>query len=161
MAGLFNKIKKIGANIQPQDEVKKETEEVKKVSEKPGEKATPKPKSQTKEPKKAGEKEVSSKERKTDTKDAYRVLVKPLVTEKSTFLGQYNQYVFEVAPHSNKIEIKKAVKNVYGVTPIKVRVVNVLGKDVTYGRSRGTKKAWRKAVVTLRPGDKITVYEGT
>lgn len=89
-----------------------------------------------------------------------RVLVKPLVTEKSSNFGMDNQYAFEVSPGANKIEIRKAIETYYNVKPVKVNVINVRGKNVRWGRVRGMTKSWRKAVVTLRSGDKIEVYEG-
>ena len=98
--------------------------------------------------------------RKDDTKNAYRVLVGPVVTEKATNLVAENKYVFEVAKDANKIEVKKAVKNVYGFDPLDVKIINVRGKDVSYGRVSGRRKAWKKAIVTLKKGDKIEIYEG-
>lgn len=89
-----------------------------------------------------------------------RVLVKPLVTEKSSNFGMDNQYAFEVNTGANKIEIRKAIETYYKVRPVKVNVINVRGKNVRWGRARGMTKSWRKAVVTLHPGDKIEVYEG-
>jgi large subunit ribosomal protein L23 len=100
------------------------------------------------------------KETKKDTGEAYRVLIKPLITEKVSFLGQYNQYVFEVSPNANKIQIAKAIENVYGVRPKSVNVLPIKGKEVRYGRTVGKTKERKKAVITLRPGEKIEVYEG-
>lgn len=93
-------------------------------------------------------------------KNAYRVLIKPVVSEKATYLTSQNSYVFEVAPDMNKIEIKKAILSVYGVEPIKVNIINVPGKFVRYGRVRGRTKNWKKAIVTLKPGETIQIYEG-
>lgn len=88
------------------------------------------------------------------------VLVKPLITEKSSFLSSYGQYVFEVSTKTNKVEIGKAIERAYGVKPISVNIVRVRGKNVRYGKTTGVTKKWKKAVVTLKPGDKIEVYEG-
>ncbi len=88
------------------------------------------------------------------------VIVKPLITEKASYLSPYGQYVFEVAPRANKIEIAKAVEAAYGVKPISVNVIHVRGKNVRYGKTSGTTKNRKKAIVTLKPGDKIEVYEG-
>ncbi len=88
------------------------------------------------------------------------VLVKPLITEKSSFLSPYGQYVFEVATKTNKIEIAKAIERAYGVKPVSVNIVRVRGKNVRYGKTMGVTKKWKKAIVTLKPGDKIEVYEG-
>lgn len=106
-------------------------------------------------------KEVRSKRQKRqDTKDAYRVLIRPVLTERSSDLGMYNQYVFEVSPRTNKIEVKKAIKSLYGIEPVAVNILNQSGKFTQYGRSRGYTKNWKKAIVTLKEGDKIEIYQG-
>ena len=88
------------------------------------------------------------------------VLVKPLITEKSSFLSPFGQYVFEVSLKTNKVEIAKAIERAYGVKPISVNIVRVRGKKVRYGKTLGVTKKWKKAIITLKPGDKIEVYEG-
>ena len=95
------------------------------------------------------------KPKKEDTGEAWRILIKPVTTEKVTGLGVFNQYAFEVAPRANKIEVRRAIKNVYGFDPIKVNVINVSGKEVRYGKSEGKTKHWKKAIITLSPGQKI------
>jgi len=92
--------------------------------------------------------------------NAYRVLIKPLVTEKASVMGTLNKYFFEVAKEANKIEVAKAVYDVYGVKPEKVNIVRMRGKVVRRGRITGKRKDWKKAVVTLKKGDSIKVYEG-
>jgi large subunit ribosomal protein L23 len=113
-------------------------------------------------PKKVGgeprKKEEVKKPRKEDTKNAYKVLLKPIISEKATALGASNQYVFMVAMLANKIEIKKAVKNLYGISPRKVNIINQSGKKVRYGQTEGKTKNWKKAVVILHQGDKIDFY---
>ena len=94
------------------------------------------------------------------TNQAYQVLIKPLVTEKASELGILNKYVFAVNRRMNKIEIKKAVRSIYNVDPVSVNILNFSGKNVRFGRIKGKTKAWKKAVITLRPGDKIEIYEG-
>jgi large subunit ribosomal protein L23 len=94
------------------------------------------------------------------TAQAYKVLVKPLVTEKASDLGVLNKYVFAIAVGMNKIEVKKAIRTIYKVEPVKINIANFKGKNVRYGRVKGKTKSWKKAVVTLKPGDKIEVYEG-
>ena len=91
---------------------------------------------------------------------SYRVLIKPLITEKASGMGAEGKYVFSVNPVMNKIEVKKAIRAVYNVNPVSVRIITVGGKQVRYGRTEGKKKDWKKAIVTLREGDKIEVYEG-
>jgi len=111
-------------------------------------------------PKKTSSKTKKVKQKLEDTGQAYKVLIKPLVTEKGSFLGVNNQYVFEVAVSTNKIEVKKAIKRVYGVMPIRVNTVSVSGKKIRYGKTTGKTKNWKKAIITLAKGDKIEIQEG-
>jgi large subunit ribosomal protein L23 len=87
------------------------------------------------------------------------VLIKPIITEKASSFGELNKYVFEVTPRANKFEIKKAIQAVYGFTPAKVNIISVKGRKVRYGRIQGRTKAWKKAIITLKPGDRIELYE--
>jgi|SRR3989338_39870 len=114
--------------------------------------------------KKAEKAEVKSagakKEIKGKTAQADRVIIKPLVTEKASTLSSVGKYVFSVRPEMNKIEVKKAIRAIYQVEPVNVRLANFSGKSVRYGKSSGKTKDWKKAIVTLKAGDKIEVYEG-
>src|SRR3989338_3998296 len=103
---------------------------------------------------------LKSAEIKGKGSQAYRVLIKPLVTEKASSAGILNKYVFAINPRMNKVEVKKAVRAIYNVDPVKVNISNFSGKQVRYGRTSGQTKSWKKAVVTLKSGDKIEVYEG-
>jgi len=106
-------------------------------------------------------KEIKGKKaKKEETKEAYRILIKPLVTEKATNLVAKNQYTFMVANGANKIEVKKAIKGLYGFEAKSVNIIKARGKDVRSGKVTGKKKNWRKAIVTLKPSDKIEIYEG-
>lgn len=102
------------------------------------------------------EKKESIKIAKKDTKNAYKHLLKPLVTEKATFAGVYN---FMIDGASNKQEIKKAIFAVYGVKPRKVNIINSIGKNVRFGKTIGTQKKWKKAIVYLNKKDKIDIWE--
>jgi len=94
-------------------------------------------------------------------KISYNVLMHPLMTEKINLQMSTNQYSFAVNTRSNKVEIKKAVQETYGITPTKVRLMNVLGKSVRSGRGQSThRRNWKKAIVTLPAGKKIDIYEG-
>jgi len=93
-----------------------------------------------------------------ETGSAYKVLVRPLVTEKTTALQQLGQYAFEVAKDANKVEVRKAVKAVYGVMPTDVRVITVLGKPVRSRAGMSRRSSWRKAIVTLKKGDRIDLF---
>lgn len=108
------------------------------------------------EPKKEAPKAIAAVARATGA--AYRVLVRPIVTEKTTRLGQVNQYAFEVATTANKLEIRKAVTAVYGVTPTDVRVMRIFGKPVRSRAGMTRRSTWRKAIVTLKKGDRIDLF---
>jgi len=89
------------------------------------------------------------------------ILRRPLVTEKGTKLQEeQNQYLFEVDPKANKIEIKRAVEARFSVRVWKVRTMNVRGKLKTLGRFTGRRPGYKKAIVTLAVGDKIDFLEG-
>lgn len=89
-----------------------------------------------------------------------KILVKPLITEKATNLGAENKYAFVVVNSANKISVAKAVEETYGVRPVAVNLMNVGGKLVRRGRVSGKRKDWKKAVVTLKKGETIKIYEG-
>jgi large subunit ribosomal protein L23 len=112
---------------------------------------------------------AGTSDKKTDTKKkssvslgivGSEVIVKPLVTEKSATLSAVNQYVFIVKKEANRIQIRSAIKVMYGVTPTSVNIQNYSGKEVRFGRRRGKRKDWKKAIVTLPAGKTINVYEG-
>jgi len=107
----------------------------------------------------AGE-STKTKIQKSVASRAYRILIKPLVTEKASVLGTQNKYAFAVAIDANKIEIAKAVKEIYGIKPTAVNVIRMDGKLTRTGRSKGQRKDWKKAIVTLPQGKAIQVYEG-
>lgn len=91
---------------------------------------------------------------------AYKVLLRPLVTEKGSHLGIENKYLFEVDYNTNKIEVAKAIESAYGVKPTKVNIMKFDGKKVSRGRNEGRRKRWKKAIVTLPKGKTIQIYEG-
>jgi large subunit ribosomal protein L23 len=94
---------------------------------------------------------------------AYDILKRPVITEKSNFQSDVlGQYTFEVDRRANKQQIKEAVETVFGVTVERVRVVNMPAKRVRrYGRREVTRKSgWKKAIITLAPGDQIELFEG-
>lgn len=92
--------------------------------------------------------------------NAYKVLIKPLITEKASVLNAESKYIFEVANGSNKIEVAKAIKEVYGIQPVNVNMIKVLGKNTRHGKTLGKRKDWKKAIVTLPKGQSIKIYEG-
>ncbi len=90
----------------------------------------------------------------------YEVLRRPLVTEKNTILQAQNKYAFEIAKKANKPQVKQAVEKTFRVRVTTVNVVTVPGKTKRVGRRVIQTHPWKKAVVTLRPGDKIEIFEG-
>jgi len=90
----------------------------------------------------------------------YQVLQRPLITEKAILLKDEDKYAFEVATKANKPQIKKAVERAFKVEVIKVNVITVPGKTKRFGKKQVTGSSWKKAVVTLAPGQKITFFEG-
>lgn len=94
-------------------------------------------------------------------KELHDVLKRPLVTEKSTVAKELaNQITFEVSPAANKIEIRRAVEDVFNVRVLDVKTSNVRGKSKRWGKVMGRKPNWKKAVVTLAPGESIEFFEG-
>jgi len=90
----------------------------------------------------------------------YSILLRPLVTEKSTILAGQNQYAFRVAREANKHQIKDAVELAFGVEVKAVNVMNVRGKTKRFSKGQAQAPDWKKAVVTLQPGHKIEIIEG-
>ncbi len=88
-----------------------------------------------------------------------RIVQKVLVTEKGTALAEkHNQYILKVAPDANKIEIKQGVEKMFGVSVLQVNTMNCLGKRKRERTARyGRRPNWKRAVVTLKDGDKIDV----
>jgi large subunit ribosomal protein L23 len=93
--------------------------------------------------------------------NAYDIIKRPLNTEKASILkDQYNKVTFEVDGDANRIEIRKSVEQVFKVKVKDVRTVQVKGKRKQRGRILGKRRDWKKAVVTLMPGESIDIFEG-
>jgi large subunit ribosomal protein L23 len=91
----------------------------------------------------------------------YQIIRRPIVTEKGSILkDENNQLVFEVSLDSNKSEIRKAVEKLFKVTVLSVRTQNRAGKKKRMGRTLGRRKNWKKAIVTLKQGDRVDFFEG-
>lgn len=91
----------------------------------------------------------------------YEVLRRPIMTERNTELMMQGRYTFEVAPDANKIQIKEAVEKAFNVTVLAVNTLNVHGKQRRKRtRLRGYSPSWKKAIVTLAPGQRIEIFEG-
>ena len=94
-------------------------------------------------------------------RNLYDVIVRPIITEKSTDLLERNrQYSFVVAKDANKVEIATAVEKLFNVSVNDVRTMQYRGKERRVGRTVGRRAHWKKAVVTLREGDTIEIFQG-
>ena len=90
----------------------------------------------------------------------YQVLRRAIVTEKNAGLMAQNKYAFEVAREANKLQIKQAVEEAFKVTVTQVNVITMPAKSKGFGRLRGKTSPWKKAIVTLEPGQKLEIFEG-
>ncbi len=103
---------------------------------------------------------VKSKLKLSNHSTAYKVLVKPLVTEKSAIAESKNKYSFIVNRNANKNQVREAVAEIYGVKAIKVNIVNTDGRPMRFGRSMGRRSDYKKAIVTLPVGSTIDIHAG-
>jgi len=90
----------------------------------------------------------------------YDILQKPVITEKTAILGENGKYTFKIRKDANKRHVKEAVEKAFKVTVLAVNIINVPGKRRRVGRQRVLTQSWKKAVVTLKAGQKIELYEG-
>ena len=90
----------------------------------------------------------------------HEVLLRPMITEKSTIMADMGKYSFQVAPKANKVQIKEAVQKTFGVTVEDVNVTRLRGKVKRYGPRFKKRPDVKKAVVTLKSGDRIQLIEG-
>lgn len=152
MTGLFDKIKK-RAGVKEKSDAKSAEVEFKPVKE---------VKSKTKTEKVVETQNLASVQ-KTEKKifnNAYRILIKPVVSEKASIAESFNAYSFIVAKDASKKHIKEAVQQIYGVKPEKVRVINVEGKELRVKTGSARRGDWKKAIVTLPKGQSINIHEG-
>ena len=92
-------------------------------------------------------------------KSMYDIIIKPIITEKSSQLVENLQYTFEVAKDANKVEIKNAIEKIFNVKVVAVRTINVHRKAKRMQRYQGFKPAYKKAIVKLAPGQSIDAFE--
>ena len=91
----------------------------------------------------------------------YDIIKRPLITEKTSIQKEdYNQMSFEVDRKANRVEIKRAIENIFKVNVDTVRTMQVKGKTKQRGRIVGKRRNWKKAVVKLMPGERIDFFEG-
>jgi large subunit ribosomal protein L23 len=91
---------------------------------------------------------------------SHDIIVRPIITEKSSRMMSQNKYSFEVLKDANKIEIRRAVEEVFKVKVSSVRTISVHSKPKRMGRFIGRSRAWKKAIVTLLPGQRIEFFDG-
>lgn len=105
--------------------------------------------------------EIKKIEKKIEKKSpglAWNILVAPHVTEKATYLAEQNKYIFKVNKNANKEEIKKAIRDVYGVDVKDVKIINIHPKKRRVGkRGEGWREAYKKAIVGIKKGQKIEI----
>jgi large subunit ribosomal protein L23 len=90
----------------------------------------------------------------------YAILLRPLITEKSTVLAGSDKYVFEVDLRANKTQVKEAVELAFNVKVADVNTMKMKGKNKRFGRRITKQPDWKKAIVTLQPGHSIELFEG-
>jgi large subunit ribosomal protein L23 len=93
--------------------------------------------------------------------DLHRIVVRPLITEKTSAAWQARgEYVFEVHPEATKPQIRDALKQLFGVTATNVRTMQMRRNAIARARTRGVTPRWKKAIVTLKDGESLAVFEG-
>jgi large subunit ribosomal protein L23 len=92
--------------------------------------------------------------------EAEKIIIRPIISEKSYAQIDHSRYTFEVHPDAHKTMIAQAVQQLFNVTVVGVSTANVRPKPKRRGFTRGRTSAWKKAVVQLAPGDKIEFFEG-
>lgn len=103
---------------------------------------------------------ASPKEATKMTSQAFQILLQPLLSEKAAGYEANGTYTFIVSGHATKLTVKQAVKDVYGILPTDVRMMNVQGKYVRFSKGYGRRSDWKKAIITLPKGKTISIHEG-
>lgn len=89
------------------------------------------------------------------------IIKRPLITEKTSIQKEnYNQITFEVDRKANRVEIKRAIENIFNVNVATVKTMQIKGKTKQRGRIVGKRRDWKKAIVKLMPGERIDFFEG-
>jgi len=91
---------------------------------------------------------------------AHDIIIRPVITEKSSALAELNKYTFEVHRSANKIQIRQAVEQIFKVKVLNVNTMNVHGKPKRMGAFIGKTRSWKKAIVSLAEGQRIEFFEG-
>ena len=91
-------------------------------------------------------------------KDARSIIIRPIITEHSYDMMEENKYTFEVAKDANKVEIAKAIEEIFNVKVVKVNTLNIKPKVKRVRGPQGLTRTWKKAMVTLKEGDTIEIF---
>lgn len=127
-----------------------------------------------KEPKNAGKVSVTKKDEKASSVKektdataalslasvAHKTIIRPVVTEKSTVAQSANTYTFMVNRAATKLQIKQAIKELYGVAAKKIRTILIQGKTVRFSKGYGRRSDYKKALVTVEKGSELKIHEG-
>jgi large subunit ribosomal protein L23 len=92
--------------------------------------------------------------------DATQIIIRPVVSEKSYVLATAGKYTFRVHADAHKTQIKQAIEELFDVKVLDVATMSVKGKPKRRGLTAGTRRSWKKAVVQLREGDQIPIFQG-
>ncbi|MBA2261565.1 MAG: 50S ribosomal protein L23 [Solirubrobacterales bacterium] len=92
--------------------------------------------------------------------DASQVIIRPVVSEKSYVLATADRYTFRVHPDAHKTQIRQAVEGLFDVHVVEVRTISVRSKPKRRGYTSGRTRAWKKAIVQVRPGESIPIFQG-
>ena len=92
--------------------------------------------------------------------DATQIIIRPIVSEKSYVLATAGKYTFRVHEDAHKTQIRQAIEELFDVKVLEVRTMSVKGKPKRRGFSKGTRRSWRKAIVQVREGDSIPIFQG-
>jgi large subunit ribosomal protein L23 len=92
--------------------------------------------------------------------DPTQVIIRPVVSEKSYILAANDKYTFRVHPDAHKTQIRQAVEQLFDVKVVEVRTISVKSKPKRRGVTAGRTRSWKKAIVQLRSGDSIPVFQG-
>jgi len=144
---------------------KKEIEKSRKTEKKPAKAGYPlgrTKKEEKKQEKKVEKSDVQSTPKVSSNKVkngkfSYEAIKQPHISEKASYLAEKDQYIFEILPNYNKNEIKKSIEGLYGVNVLSVNVIKIPAKKRRLGRTEGFRKAYKKAVVKIKNGQKIEI----
>ncbi len=92
--------------------------------------------------------------------DATQIIIRPIVSEKSYVLATVGKYTFRVHEDAHKTQIRQAIEELFDVKVLDVRTMSVKGKPKRRGFSKGHRRSWRKAIVQVREGDSIPIFQG-